>query len=138
MSVIARARELGRELARSREITALHRAETAMLQDPEAGAVVRDFNAKKQLFDSLAARGEEPDDRQKEEAAAIEARAQANPLIKRFFAAQKEVEELLERINQEIGTGLERGREWRGAGRRRGGAAASGWSRVFLKELRRR
>ncbi|MDA8335818.1 MAG: YlbF family regulator [Peptococcaceae bacterium] len=103
---MTKARELGRELARSREITAMHEAEMVMLRDPGAGAVVRDFNASRQLLDVLAARGEEPDARRKEEVTAIEARAQANPLIARFFAAQREVEELLEKVNEEIGAGL--------------------------------
>jgi len=103
---MAKARELGEELARSREITAMHQAEMAMLQDPEAGNIVREFNAKRQMFDKMMARGEEPDGKLKEEAAAIEAKAQGNPLIDKFFAAQKEVENLLEMINEEIGAGL--------------------------------
>jgi len=101
-----KARELGRELARTREIAEMHEAERAMLEDPAAGAIVREFNEMKNLFDLLAGEGREPDAEQKKKAADIEARAEANPLIARFFGAQKEVEILLERVNEEIGSGL--------------------------------
>ena len=105
-ALMEKARELGRELARSREITEMHEAERAMLADPAAGAVVREFNEMKNLFDTMAGEGRRPDAKQSAQAADIEARAEANPLIARFMAAQKEVEVLLERINEEIGAGL--------------------------------
>lgn len=84
----------------------MHQAEMAMLQDPEAGGVVGEFNAMRQMFDKMMARNEEPTDKQKKDAADVEARAESNPLIVKFFETQKAVEKLLEMINEEIGVGL--------------------------------
>ncbi|MGB9802594.1 YlbF family regulator [Desulfofundulus sp.] len=102
MSVIAKARELGEEIAHSHELTAMIQAQQAMLQDPTAKQIIDEFHHKQRFLQMIQSRGLELTESQKAEVEDLEKRMLDNPLITEFFRAQQTFEQLLEEINQII------------------------------------
>ncbi|MCL6636296.1 MAG: YlbF family regulator [Peptococcaceae bacterium] len=109
MSVIAKARELGEEIARSHELAAMIQAQQAMLQDPVARQIIDEFHQKQRLLQMIQTRGLELTESQKADVEDLEKRMLDNPLITEFFRTQQNFEQLLEEINQIISDAISGG-----------------------------
>lgn len=109
MSVIAKARELGEEIARSQELAAMIQAQQAMLQDPAARQIIDEFHQKQRFLQMIQTQGLELTESQKADVEDLEKRMMDNPLITEFFRAQHNFEQLLEEINQIISDAISGG-----------------------------
>ncbi|MCL6639442.1 MAG: YlbF family regulator [Firmicutes bacterium] len=106
MSVIDKAKELGEEIANSNELREMREAELMMMQDPEAQAIIKAFNEKRDLFRTLQEQGRELTAAQKAQAEELEDKMLDNPYIFNFFKAQQNFEKLLEQINSIIDSAI--------------------------------
>lgn len=106
MSVIEKARELGIELSRCKELRGMREAEVMMLQNPEAQEIIKEFNEKQRAFQMIQSQGHELTEGQKKEAEDLERRMLDNPYIYNFFKAQQDFERILEEINNIIGEAI--------------------------------
>lgn len=99
MSVFDKARELGEEIASSKELREMREAEIMMMRDPEAQSIIKEFNEKQCAFREIQEQGRELTEGQKREAEELENRMLENPYIYNFFKAQQNFERILEQIN---------------------------------------
>lgn len=106
MSVLEKARELGIELSKSEEIISMREAEAMMLHNPEAQALIKEFNEKQQALRMMQSQGRELTEEMKREVEDLEARVLENPYIYNFFKAQQTFEKVLEDINNIIGQAI--------------------------------
>ena len=106
MSVIEKARQLGEEIANSKELLEMREAEFMMTKDPEAMGIIQKFNEKQRIFRTIQEQGLELTDSQKREAEALENEMLDNPYIYSFFKAQQNFEKVLEQINNIIGEAI--------------------------------
>lgn len=106
MSVLEKARELGIELSRCKELHSMKEAEVMMLQNPEAQEIIKEFNEKQRFFQMLQSQGHQLTEGQKREAEDLEKRMLDNPYIYNFFKAQQDFEKVLEEINSIIGAAI--------------------------------
>jgi cell fate (sporulation/competence/biofilm development) regulator YlbF (YheA/YmcA/DUF963 family) len=102
MSILEKARELGEEIATSIELEEMKEAEQAMLNDPEASLLVREFNEKQRKFMNLKMSGTDLTEDQMSEVRDLEDRVMENPLIVDFFLKQQNFEKIIEEINEII------------------------------------
>lgn len=106
MSILEKARELGEEIATSVELEEMKEAEMAMMNDPEASLLVREFNEKQRAFMNLKMNGTDLTDKQMGEARELEDRVMENPLIVDFFRKQQSFEKIIEEINEIIASAI--------------------------------
>lgn len=106
MSVLDKARELGVELSSSKELLNMRESEAMMLQNPEAQAIIKEFNDKQRTFQMIQSQGHPLTESQKKEAEDLEKRMLDNPYIYNFFKAQQTFEKILEEINSIIGEAI--------------------------------
>ncbi|NLI14338.1 YlbF family regulator [Pelotomaculum propionicicum] len=99
MSILDKARELGAELAVSKELINFREAEEMMLKDPHAYDVVKAFNEKQQSFQVILSQGIALTDGQKKELEDLESKMLDNPYVYNFIKAQQEFFKLLETVN---------------------------------------
>lgn len=109
MSILEKARELGGEIASSGELDEMRRAEMAMLEDPEASLLIREFNEKQRKFMDLKAGGIDLNPEQASEIEDLESRVLDNPLIVDFFRKQQNFERVIEEINEIIARAISGG-----------------------------
>lgn len=106
MSVIDKAKQLGEEIANSKELKEMRDAELMMTKDPEALNIIQNFNEKQRVFRTIQEQGLELTDSQKKEVEDLESRMIDNPFIYNFFRAQQTFEKVLEQINNIIGEAI--------------------------------
>lgn len=106
MSVIDKAKQLGEEIANSKELKEMREAELMMTKDPEALNIIQNFNEKQRVFRTIQEQGLELTDSQKKEVEDLESRMIDNPFIYNFFRAQQTFEKVLEQINNIIGEAI--------------------------------
>lgn len=106
MSVIDKAKQLGEEIANSKELLEMREAELVMTRDPEALSIIQKFNEKQRIFRTIQEQGLELTDSQKREADELESEMLDNPYIYNFFKAQQTFEKVLEQINNIIGEAI--------------------------------
>ena len=102
MSIIDKARELGEEIASSKELDEMREAEAAMMNNPEANSLVREFNEKQRTYMDLKSKGANLTDEQISEVEDMESMVLDNPLIVDFFRKQQNFERIIEEINDII------------------------------------
>lgn len=102
MSILQKARELGEEIATSKELEDMKEAELAMMSDPVANRLVAEFNEKQRTFMKLKDNGEQLTDDQMEQVEDLEKRVMDNDLIVNFFRKQQNFERIIEEINDII------------------------------------
>lgn len=102
MSILDKARELGEEIASSTELGEMREAEAAMMSNPEANNLVREFNEKQKIYMDLKSKGANLTDDQISEVEDIEHMVLDNPLIVDFFRKQQNFERIIEEINDII------------------------------------
>ncbi|MHB8986179.1 MAG: YlbF family regulator [Eubacteriales bacterium] len=106
MSVIDKAKQLGEEIANSKELKEMREAELMMTKDPEALNIIQNFNEKQRVFRTIQEQGLELTDSQKKEVEDLESRMIENPFIYNFFKSQQTFEKVLEQINNIIGEAI--------------------------------
>lgn len=106
LTVLDKARELGKELSTSEELLTMRDAEARMLQNPEAQEIIKEFNEKQQFFRALQSQGQPLTDSQKKEAEDLETKMLDNPYIYNFFKSQQTFEKMLEEVNIIIGEAI--------------------------------
>ncbi|MHB1042560.1 MAG: YlbF family regulator [Eubacteriales bacterium] len=106
MSVIDKAKQLGEEIANSKELKEMREAELMMTKDPEALNIIQNFNEKQRVFRTIQEQGLELTDSQKKEVEDLESRMIDNPFIYNFFKSQQTFEKVLEQINNIIGEAI--------------------------------
>jgi len=109
MSILEKAKELGQEIASSAELEQMKEAEQAMMDDPGASSLVREFNEKQRKYLDLQSGGKDLPGDLAREAEDLEARVMDNPLIVDFFRKQQEFERIIEQINDIIASAISGG-----------------------------
>lgn len=102
ISILKKAKELGDEIASSKELEEMKSAQLAVMQDPEAQAIVKEFQEKQKTFYLIQQQGHELTESQKKEVEELEQKMTNNPLIARYIKTQQRFEKLLEEINNII------------------------------------
>ncbi len=104
-----KAQELGRLIGQSNEYQALRRAEQAVRDDPEAQQALETVARLTREFEAMVAQGQSPDEAQ---AQSYETQLRAfdmSPVGQTYVVARTNVDKLMQRVNQAIGEGIERG-----------------------------
>ena len=103
MSVILnKARELGKEIADSVELSAMRSAQDNMMNDPLAQSIIKEFEEKQQVYHMLRAQGQQLTEAQKLEIDTFEEKMLSNELIVQYFKTQQEFERIIEAVNNII------------------------------------
>ncbi len=115
-AILEKALELGKKIAESDEFKDLQAKEKNMLQDKEAGRLLKSFQELQKEYQEKQMQGEQltPADIKRFEA--HETKMLENPLIREFYESQNKFQELLDTVNYTINQAmLEKRREVHGA-----------------------
>ncbi len=104
-----KAQDLGRMLGQSAEYQALRRAEQALREDPEAQQRLETISKLTRDFDALLAQGESPSEEQATSYETTLRDFEMSPPGQAYLVARANVDKLMQRVNQAIGEGIERG-----------------------------
>jgi cell fate (sporulation/competence/biofilm development) regulator YlbF (YheA/YmcA/DUF963 family) len=104
-----KAQELGRLLGQSNEYQALRRAEQALRNDKETQAKLETISRLTREFDALMAQGQAPEEAQAQEYETTLHEFELSPSGQAYLVARSNVDKLMQRVNQRIGDGIERG-----------------------------
>jgi len=104
-----KAQDLGRMLGQSPEYQALRRAEQALRDDPEAQQRLETISRLTREFDALLAQGESPTEEQATSYETTLREFEMSPAGQAYLVARSNVDKLMQRVNQAIGQGIERG-----------------------------
>lgn len=122
MSILEKARELADALSNSPELADAREKEIIMNKDPEAVAIINEFQEKQRDLYMAQMQGQEPSEEQKANVEAIEQKMQENPKISAYIDAQEKFETILKSVNMIITKALS-GEEESGCG---GGSCGGG------------
>lgn len=104
-----KAQDLGRMLGQSAEYQALRRAEQSLREDPEAQQRLETISRLTREFDAMMAQGQSPDDEQAGSYETTLREFEMSPPGQAYLVARANVDKLMQRVNQAIGEGIERG-----------------------------
>lgn len=104
-----KAQDLGRLIGQSTEYQALRRAEQALRDDPEAQQKLETISRLTREFDGLMAQGQSPGEEQAKEYETTLREFEVSPAGQAYLVARANVDKLMQRVNQAIGEGIERG-----------------------------
>lgn len=104
-----KAQELGRLLGQSNEYQALRRAEQALREDKEAQGKLETISRLTREFDALMAQGQAPEEAQAQEYETTLREFELSPSGQTYLVARTNVDKLMQRVNQRIADGIERG-----------------------------
>ena len=104
-----KAQDLGRMLGQSPEYQALRRAEQAFRDDPEAQQRLETISRLTREFYALLAQGESPTEEQATSYETTLRDFEMSPAGQAYLVARANVDKLMQRVNQAIGQGIERG-----------------------------
>ncbi len=102
ISVLEKAKELGDQLAGCQELNDMKNAQMAVMQNPEAKAIIDEFQEKQQKYFRIQQEGQELSEEQKDDIKELEQKMSDNPLIMKYINTQQKFEKLLEEINNII------------------------------------
>ena len=100
--ILNKARELGKEIADSMELSAMRNAQDNMMNDPLAQSIIKEFEEKQQVYHTLRAQGQQLTESQKQEIDTFEEKMLGNDLIVQYFKTQQEFERIIEAVNNII------------------------------------
>ena len=100
--ILNKARELGKEIAESVELSAMRNAQDSMMNDPVAQSIIQEFEEKQQVYHTIRAQGQQLTEAQKQELDAFEEKMLSNPLIVEYFKTQQQFERIIEAVNNII------------------------------------
>jgi cell fate (sporulation/competence/biofilm development) regulator YlbF (YheA/YmcA/DUF963 family) len=104
-----KATELGRLIGQSNEYQAMRRAEQAMRDDTEAQGRLETISRLTREFDEMIARGESPSEEQARQYETTLREFELSPTGQGYLVARANVDKLMQRVNQAIGEGIQRG-----------------------------
>lgn len=105
----AKAQELGRLIGQATEYQALRRAEQALRDDSEAQKRLETISRLTREFDELVAQGQTPADADAQMYETTLHEFELSPTGQSYLVARANVDKLMNRVNQGIGEGMERG-----------------------------
>ena len=111
--MVERARELGRVIGQSDEYKALQRARQRLEEDRDAVAKLNRLGELETGIAMALRRGEEPTAPEQEEYEKLFGELQATAMYQGVVAAQSNFDRVLQRVNEEIGKGIESGAQSR-------------------------
>ena len=100
--ILNKARELGKEIADSVELSAMRNSQDNMMNDPLAQSIIKEFEEKQQVYHMLRAQGQQLTESQKQEIDTFEEKMLGNELIVQYFKTQQEFERIIEAVNNII------------------------------------
>jgi|SRR5450830_755004 len=106
MSIIEKAQELGKELFESKELSTMREAEKMMMENDEARNSIAQFDEKQSAYQVIQAQGMQLTEGQTKELEDLEMKMLNNPYVYNFFKAQQEFQNILESINNIIGSAI--------------------------------
>jgi cell fate (sporulation/competence/biofilm development) regulator YlbF (YheA/YmcA/DUF963 family) len=101
--------ELGRLLGQSNEYQALRRAEQALREDTEAQGKLETISRLTREFDEMVAQGQPPEEAKAKEYETTLREFETSPTGQTYLVARANVDKLMNKVNQKIGEGIERG-----------------------------
>ncbi|MCF8011576.1 MAG: YlbF family regulator [Clostridiales bacterium] len=100
--VLEKARELGDELVKSKELTEMRDAQEKVMQNQEAKAILDQFHEKQKVLYDMQNQGQEITEGHKKEVEEIEQKMMDNNLLAEFIKTQQSFEKVLQSINDMI------------------------------------
>jgi cell fate (sporulation/competence/biofilm development) regulator YlbF (YheA/YmcA/DUF963 family) len=104
-----KAQELGRLIGQASEYQALRRAEQSLRDDPEAQKRLETISKLTRDFDQLVAQGQTPADADAQAYETTLKEFELSSVGQAYLVARANVDKLMNRVNQAIGEGMERG-----------------------------
>ena len=102
-------RELGRHIGQSREYQELKRANDALAQDQEAVKLLKQMEALRGDAQRMIERGQRPTPEMEKQLDDLLSKVQVQPVYQRLLAAQENFDKLMQRVNELILEGIEKG-----------------------------
>ncbi|MEW6447256.1 MAG: YlbF family regulator [Bacillota bacterium] len=100
MTVLAKALELGAAISQCEELKKVREAEQAMFTNPDARALIEEFQNYQRQVEFARSKGVQPGADLYETLRSVRNRMNENQLISDYFAAQEELNQILRQINQ--------------------------------------
>jgi cell fate (sporulation/competence/biofilm development) regulator YlbF (YheA/YmcA/DUF963 family) len=104
-----KAQELGRLIGQSAEYQALRRAETSLREDKETVSKLEQIQTLARQVDQLVAQGRMPDAATAESYETAIRELETSPVGQGYVVARSNFEKLMNRVNQQISEGMEKG-----------------------------
>ena len=102
-------RELGRHIGQSREYQELKRANDALAQDQEAVKLLKQMEALRGDAQRMIERGQRPTPEMEKQLDDLLSKVQVQPVYQRLLSAQENFDKLMQRVNELILEGIEKG-----------------------------
>ena len=102
MSIMEKAKSLGKAIVDSKEYESLKNAEEKMYQDQEAKSLLDEFSAHQKRLQMAQANGKPVSEKQQKEIQNIQAKMQENNKVKEFMQAQQQFNQVMQTVNQTI------------------------------------
>ena len=104
-----KAQELGRLIGQSAEYQALRRAETSLREDKETVAKLDQIQTLARKVDQVVSTGQMPDQATAEAYEGAVRDLETSPVGQGYVVARSNFEKLMNRVNQQISEGMEKG-----------------------------
>jgi cell fate (sporulation/competence/biofilm development) regulator YlbF (YheA/YmcA/DUF963 family) len=104
-----KAQELGRLIGQSSEYQALRRAEASLREDKETVSKLEQIQTLARQVDQLVAQGQMPDAATAESYETAVRDLETSPVGQGYVVARSNFEKLMNRVNQQISEGMEKG-----------------------------
>lgn len=108
-AMLEKAREVGRLLGQTEEYKALQRARQGINEDRDTVELVNKLSELEGTMTSLLQQGKQPDEEMQKEYEETFSRLQGGSRYQALVAAQSNFDKILQKVNEEIGTGMEAG-----------------------------
>jgi cell fate (sporulation/competence/biofilm development) regulator YlbF (YheA/YmcA/DUF963 family) len=108
-TMLEKAREVGRLLGQTDEYRALQRARQRLNDDRQAVELLNRLGDLERSIATALQAGEAPSDEAQQEYEELASKLQSGPVYQGVVAAQSNFDRLLQKVNEEMGTGIEAG-----------------------------
>jgi cell fate (sporulation/competence/biofilm development) regulator YlbF (YheA/YmcA/DUF963 family) len=108
-AMLEKAREVGRLLGQTDEYRALERARQRLNEDREAVAALNRLSELEREVALALQNGEAPSDAVQQEYETLASELQSGPVYQGLVAAQSNFDRLLQKVNEQMGAGIEAG-----------------------------
>jgi cell fate (sporulation/competence/biofilm development) regulator YlbF (YheA/YmcA/DUF963 family) len=100
VSILTKAMELGQEIANSPELKSKRDAEAAVLADPSAADMIREFQTKQRAMAEAQSSGRQLTNEEQEAMVELHRRMTENPKVEVFLESQRQFQRIINDINQ--------------------------------------
>jgi cell fate (sporulation/competence/biofilm development) regulator YlbF (YheA/YmcA/DUF963 family) len=104
-----KAQELGRLIGQTAEYQALRRAESSLREDKETVNMLEQIQTLARQVDQIVAQGQMPDPATAESYESAVRELEMSPVGQGYVVARSNFEKLMNRVNQQISEGMEKG-----------------------------